>query len=274
MTRNEQIDGDLASHYEAARAEWPDVVIEYDEFAAYVTDRLAEPGSLRQLHTSQLYLACACARRDPAALRAFERTCTPIIHTSLAQLRGLGADADDVAQLVLQKVLVGEDPKIVDYNGSGDLRGWLKAVALRTGLNYLRKRKREIIADDDDIWMALPVTGMAPGLAELRTRYRAHFKAALPQAIAALPPQDRAVLRYHYLDGLNLDQIGKIYGVHRSTASRWVDRACGQLVERVRAALRDGLKVSDLELASIVEMIRSELDLSLTGYFAAAARMT
>ena len=270
MTRNEQ----LTALYEAARAEWPDVAVDYDEFASYVTERLADPADLHSLRTNQLYLACACARRDPAALKAFERSCAPIIYAALAQLRGLGADADDVAQLVLQKVLVGDAPKIVDYNGSGDLRGWLKAVALRTGLNFLRKRKREVVADDDDIWMALPVGGMAPGLAELRTRYRAHFKTALPNAIAALPPQDRAVLRYHYLDGLNLDQIGKLYNVHRSTASRWVERACSQLVEHVRGALRDALGVNDAELASIVEMIRSELDLSLTGYFAAAARMT
>jgi len=270
MTGNEQ----LQACYAAARAEWPDVELDYSEFARHVTERVPEGGDVAGIRTGQLYLACACARRDPAAVRAFERLCMPAIAAALGQLRALGADADDVAQLVLQKVLVGDEPKIVDYNGSGDLRGWVKAVALRTGLNYLRKRKREVVADDDDIWMALPVTGLAPGLAELRTRYRAHFKTALPRAIAALAPQDRALLRYHYLDGLTLDQIGKIHNVHRSTASRWVDRACGQLVDQVRGELRDALRVSDAELDSIVEMIRSELDLSLTGYFVAAARLS
>ena len=264
----------MEAAYAAARAEWTDVELDYSEFARHVGERLADGRDLAEVRTGQLYLACACARGNPAALKAFERTCMPSIAAALSQLRALGADADDVAQLVLQKVLVGDAPKIIDYNGNGELRGWVKAVALRTGLNYLRKRKREVLADDDDIWMALPVAGMAPGLAELRTRYRAHFKTALPRAIAALAPNDRALLRYHYLDGLTLEQIGKIHNVHRSTASRWVERACGQLVDHVRGELRDALAVSDAELDSIVEMIRSELDLSLTGYFAAAARLS
>jgi RNA polymerase sigma-70 factor (ECF subfamily) len=279
---NDQLDAELTRLHVAARAEWPELAIEYADFVRYVTERLPvgvdgvdAVTALRGLQTGQLYLACGCARGEPAAFKAFERMCAPVVALTLSQLRGLGGDADDVAQLVLQKVLVGDgdrSPKIVDYNGTGELRGWLKAVALRSGLNHLRKRKWEVVADEDDIWMAMPVGALAPGLAELRARCQSQFKLAFPRAVASLPPKERALLRYHYLDGLQLEQIGKIYNVHRSTASRWVESACSQLIEHLRGTLRDDLKVTEQELDSILQIIRSEIDLSLTGYFALAAR--
>jgi RNA polymerase sigma-70 factor, ECF subfamily len=131
-----------------------------------------------------------------------------------------------------------------------------------------------VLADDEDMWMALPAGGLAPGLAELRSRYRAHFQHALPTAIAALSPHDRALLRYHYLDGLTFDQIAKIQGVHRTTASRAVERACTELVDHIRRAMRDALRISDAELDSLVALICSQLDVSLTGYFAAMPRLS
>jgi RNA polymerase sigma-70 factor (ECF subfamily) len=270
MTDNHEI---MRAHATAS-AHWTDFTVELEDFVSYVTERVADPGNV--VHANDLYLACGCARGQAAALKAFERERAPVVRAALSGLRGLGADLDDVVQLVLAKVLVAADgpPKLLDYNGSGELRGWLKAVAVRTGLNYLRARKREVLADDEDMWMALPVTGLAPGVAELRTRYRAHFKDALPRALAALSPHDRALLRYHYLDGLTFDQIAKIQGVHRTTASRAVERACAQLVDHIRAAMRDALRISDAELDSLVELVRSGLDLSLTGYFAAVPRLS
>jgi transposase len=37
-------------------------------------------------------------------------------------------------------------------------------------------------------------------------------------------------LRYHHVDGLNIDEIGAIYRVHRVTAFRWLEKAKEQLV--------------------------------------------
>src|SRR5258705_6578768 len=102
MTRNDEI----AALYDAACAEWTDVHVEPSTFVAYVAERVPEGTDLARIRTGLLYLACACVRGDAAAIKAFERTCAPVIAATLAQLRGLGADRDDVAQLVRQKVLV------------------------------------------------------------------------------------------------------------------------------------------------------------------------
>ncbi len=41
--------------------------------------------------------------------------------------------------------------KIAEYGGRGDLRRWVRSVAVRTCLNELRKGKREILVDDDHL---------------------------------------------------------------------------------------------------------------------------
>ena len=109
MTDNQEIADELARLYVIACGEWPDVSLELVDFVSYVTDRLPESRNASQLHTGDLCLACACSRGQTPALKAFVRERAPIIKTALGQLRGLGADTDDVVQLVLQKVLVADD---------------------------------------------------------------------------------------------------------------------------------------------------------------------
>jgi DNA-directed RNA polymerase specialized sigma24 family protein len=38
-------------------------------------------------------------------------------------------------------------------------------------------------------------------------------------AMDAMPPLERAVLRYQVVDGLSIDEIGALYDVHRATAA-------------------------------------------------------
>src|SRR5207247_1489545 len=65
----------LAPHIADARAAWPGICVSDEAFVAFVAERLPEPdddAAVSELSYVDLYLACACARRDPAALDAFE----------------------------------------------------------------------------------------------------------------------------------------------------------------------------------------------------------
>src|SRR5690606_10599806 len=66
-----------------------------------------------------------------------------------------------------------------------------------------------------------------------------------------------------HVDGLNIDEIGAIYRVHRVTAFRWLEKAKEQLVARTLEILRGRLKVTSKELDSVLRMIRSQIHLSL-----------
>jgi RNA polymerase sigma-70 factor (ECF subfamily) len=68
----------------------------------------------------------------------------------------------------------------------------------------------------------------------------------------------------HLLDGASIDRIAAVHSVHRATAARWLERIRERLASGTRRLLQERLRVSRDELASLVRLIDSQLDLSLS----------
>ena len=94
-------------------------------------------------------------------------------------------------------------------------------------------------------------------------RYREDFKAAFEEAFASLDAKSRNLLRQSLLDNLSIDQLGAIYRVHRATAARWLASARDQVLEETRSVLRRRLQIDEREFMSLMNLVRSQLDLSL-----------
>ncbi|HEY1553665.1 MAG TPA: hypothetical protein VGF94_02465 [Kofleriaceae bacterium] len=256
------------------RAAWPDLAVDARhvvEFVArQVTAELAE-AALDGLRPADLYLACACARTMPAALAAFDREYMREVDIALARMRITGARLADIKQLVRQRLFVGggtagaptSPGKISEYGGRGDLRRWVRSVAVRTCLNDLRKGKREVLVDDDHLIAQHAVSADDPEVEYMKRTYAADFKASFAEALGQLGAREQTLLRYHHVDGLNIDEIGAIYRVHRVTAFRWIEKAKDQLVKTTLDLLRARLKLPSAELDSVLRMIRSQIHLSL-----------
>lgn len=234
------------------------------QLPAEETEDVAE--LLAGLRPADLYLACACASADPAAIAAFDRGYMSEVDHALARMRIDGSRLADVKQLVRQRLFVGPSGgsgKISEYAGRGDLRRWVRSVAVRTCLNDLRKGKREVLADDETLIArhAIPVDD--PEVAYMKRTYAEEFRTAFSGALARADAREQTLLRYHHVDGLNIDEIGAIYRVHRVTAFRWLERAKEHLVRATLDELRQRLKLSPRELQSVLRMIRSQVHLSL-----------
>ncbi|MFC1610733.1 transcriptional regulator, partial [Myxococcota bacterium] len=80
---------------------------------------------------------------------------------------------------------------------------------------------------------------------------------------ASLSAKDRNLLRQSLLDGLSIDQLGAIYRVHRATAARWLAGARERVLKETLSALRQRLKIDEAEFKSLINLVRSQLDLSL-----------
>jgi len=173
---------------------------------------------------------------------------------------------DDARQLVREQLLSPRPDGrrgIESYSGRGSLRGWLKVTVTRRLLRVLRRDRREVPISADELFDAISSETDGPELVHLKDRYRDAFKRAFEDAIGGLTPQERNLLRYQFVDGLGSHEIGAVYGVHRATASRWLVLARESLLERTRASLRAELGVASSEIDSIVELVRSRIDLSL-----------
>lgn len=256
------------------RAAWPDLNVDAVEVVAFVarqvTSDLAD-AVLDGLRPADLYLACGCAKQLPQAIAAFDRDYIREVEIALARMRIAPARVADVKQLVRQRLFVGggtagvptSPGKIAEYGGRGDLRRWVRSVAVRTCLNDLRKGKREILVDDDHLIAQHAIAADDPEIEYMKRTYSSDFKAAFSEALRGLGAREQTLLRYHHVDGLNIDEIGAIYRVHRVTAFRWLEKAKEQLVRTTLDLLRAKLKLPAEELDSVLRMIRSQIHLSL-----------
>ncbi|MEO8699608.1 MAG: sigma-70 family RNA polymerase sigma factor [Kofleriaceae bacterium] len=212
-------------------------------------------------HLDEVRLATAAARGDPAALRELDRLISIEADAAARRIDRTPAFADEVRQALRVRLLVaeGERVRIAEYAGRGPLRGWLGVAALRVALNLKRGAQpasteilAELVSGEDD-----------PELAHLKTLYRAEFREALEAALLALPERQRAVLRLSYVDGLKLVALARLYGVHETTAARWVAKAAADVAEAARARLTARLALSSSSLESVARMVLSNLDFSI-----------
>jgi RNA polymerase sigma-70 factor (ECF subfamily) len=103
----------------------------------------------------------------------------------------------------------------------------------------------------------------------LKTHYREQFRAAFAVALAELAPRDRTLLRQHYLLGLGIGEIATMYGVHRGTSARWLERCTRVLLSATRRTLATQLRVDRTDVDSILRLVRSRLEVSIRAALAA-----
>jgi RNA polymerase sigma-70 factor (ECF subfamily) len=256
------------------RAAWPAFAVDARDVVEFIarqaTAELAD-AALDGLRPADLYLACACARQVPGAIAAFDRDYMREVDVALTRMRIGPPRLHDVKQLVRQRLFVGGGTagqpaapgKIAEYGGRGDLRRWVRSVAVRTCLNDLRKGRREILVDDEQLIAQHAIAPDDPEIEYMKRTYAHEFRAAFGEALGQLGARDQTLLRYHHVDGLNIDEIGAIYRIHRVTAFRWIEKAKELLARSTLEILRGRLQLPASELDSVLRMIRSQIHLSL-----------
>lgn len=261
----------LREMLQRARAQWPDVHLSDEELVRHLADRLVAEASsellaaLRAIHPEDLYLACACATDDPRAIAAFEQQYLPAAGDAASRIDRSPEFVAEVKQQTRCRLLLAEGtgPKrISTYRGTGRLRSWVQVAATRTALE-LRRRARPEEAHDDETLAHCAEWNDDPELGHVRVLYREEFVAAFKGALAGLNNRQRNILRMYLLDGLNIDQIGGVYRVHRATVARWIARAREDLLDKTRQSMVDKLRISDGEFQSLMGAVRSHIDLSL-----------
>lgn len=212
------------------------------------------------LHDADLRLAQACAGGDADAIARFDSAFGPLIHRAA---RRFGNDdfAAEVTQLVRRRLLVAEDapPRLAEYRGQGPLAGFLQAVTVRLALNLQKASGRLTSALGDEALLDTPAGGDDPELAVIKQRYRAEFKDAFAAAMAGLEDDARNALRLHYLDGLTLADLGRLYGWSAPTASRRLTAAREAVLATTRRLLGERLALSPAEVDSVLRLIESRL---------------
>jgi RNA polymerase sigma-70 factor (ECF subfamily) len=256
--------------YEDAGRLWPSVALPFEVFDAHVA-RVGYISSDAGACAADLFLACACGSGDGRAMAILEENYLRPARGSLQRLDPRPEFIDDVMQELRTKLLVGDNPRIMDYEGRGPLLAWIRVAATRTAIDLLRATKPAvgIEAQSGDV---LSQADLGPEVRMLRDAYQDAFKEALSATLRDLSSKDRNLLRRHLIDNLTLEEIATPYGVHLATVARRLATLREEIAESVRQRLasrhRDAGGSTSLE--SLAYAIRSEVHLSLATLLASA----
>lgn len=247
-----------------ARAQWAELEVDEGAFLA----ALAELPDLDEARIPDLLLAFAATAGDPRAIAAFDRLYTPVVRQTARRIDRSSAFVDEVEQRIRIRFLVGEGsvgPRLAQYDGRGPLKNWVIGATLWLAKDMKRAEGKPDSASDDELDLsALPAGSIAARRSGLGRKDRAMVGAALASALDALEPRDRTVLRMYFVDGLSLDGIGQLYGVNRSTVSRWLSRSRAVLLERVLDHARRHLGLKEVALKSMVRSLEDDFELGLS----------
>jgi RNA polymerase sigma-70 factor (ECF subfamily) len=257
------------SAYEIGRAAWPDVTLDEAVFVRRSADLDIPPDQVAR-RAGDLYLAWACAQRDPAALAHFDRHHLGRIDIYVARW-GLSNDSvDELRQQLRIRLLVGDPPRIGQYSGRGPLCAWVRTCAVRLGVQLVSDA--ESLAQDVGAVDALVGESAGPEISALRNRYGAAFIAALERSLSSLESREKTILRMHFVDNLNIDAIGRIYRVHRATIARWIVAVRKRVLLNLWTELKADLPATQSECQSILSAVKHDLDINLMGVLCASAQ--
>jgi RNA polymerase sigma-70 factor (ECF subfamily) len=260
------------SGFERGGQSWPAVKLEYERFCEHLT-RLGYTADTLPEHVEAVYVCAAGELGEDAACRAIEGRHFAALRAAIARVDGRKDVVDEVLQLLRVLLFAGEAPKIGSYTGRGPLDRWLRTAAMRIAFRQKKPQRRlssslaAMLADGPDIAAAPTFISRREDGAEqpFKTLYVRAFERALEESFRALQSRERAVLRLHFAEGMNIDEIGRVYAVHRATVARWIAGYREGLARSVRERLEGQFgQLTREEFDSLFGLVYGQLDVSVT----------
>ncbi len=258
----------LAGAISIARAAHPTIELDAEAFASYLGEKVGRTSdvlrTLAELRPADLALAFACARGDREAMEILDREVIRPAARVTSRIDAAPAFIDEIRQRLRERLLLSEGgarPRIGEYSGRGSLQAWTNVTAMRLALNLKAVPTREVPLDLE----ALDPSGDTTMESRVaRGRHGPELVAAFTEAAGMLSAEERLLLRYHFADGLNFEQIAPLFHTHRSTISRKVAAARKKLLEGTRRALRSRLGADTTEVSSLLKLAHGRLDVEIT----------
>ena len=135
------------------------------------------------------------------------------------RITGREEDAEDA----LQEAFISAFRNLDSYRGDAAFGAWLKRIVVNKAINVLKKKRHEIIPEDEEWDVAED---------ELVAEYKEELTVErVKKAIEQLPDGYRSVLTLYLLEGYDHEEIGEILSISESTSKSQLNRAKNKLRE-------------------------------------------
>jgi len=259
-------DSSLREAWRAGQQRWPGLGLGFEAFASHVAALRADGDAPTDqdlaCHGGDIFLAAACLANEGRALAALERDFLaplPRIVRAIDPSPGFGTE---VTQSLRERLLCQPELRLRQYSGVGSLAGWLRVAARRLAVD-LKRRDGTSLRQMAQLETALTSSQRDPEWELVHRRFRQPLERAMRAALDALGARDRMVLRLYLIRGENIGAIGRMYGVHRATAARWIVAAQRAIIDAVTIRLQDELGFSARECQSLARDLKSDLSFTL-----------
>jgi RNA polymerase sigma-70 factor len=218
------------------------------------------------LHTGDLYLSVACAKRTNLAWDRFALLYEAFIGKVARTASLTNEAAQTLAEGIAGHLFLPDASgcsRIGSYEGRSSLAAWLSAV-----INNAAMKEQSLSNRFDQLESTHDVTDPA-GLrrsidAVLRTSsYASLVLDSLAVAGESLTDQERLILVLRYEDGLQGNEIAVILGVHPATVTRRLRHVCCKLRGKTLSTLESRHQLSQIEIKECVDEIRDNPDYSI-----------
>ncbi len=252
---------DFAAHVQGVVAALPGVP------AAETPDSRAWLSSFALLHHEDLFLAFACSRGDRIAWEYFADDYLPVLQRYAVQACRNLHESEDLAQELVARLMEGGE-KLAGFNGRASLAGWLRVAVSHAAIDRFRRERRRVPLDEMDEARREASCGAARQSGEnpaerLDARWGAVLSQVLADEIRRLPARDRLLLGLYYLEEVPLKTIGRQFGVHEATASRWLEGLRREIRRRIERELRNRHGLRPKEIRSLWHWVSENEGLSL-----------
>jgi RNA polymerase sigma-70 factor, ECF subfamily len=187
-------------------------------------------------HPEDAALVRKAQQGDMDAFEGLVRKYQQRVYALCRRLTGAHQSADDLAQETFIKAYFA----LARFDAEWPLYPWLRRIALNTGLNYLKSRRRERPLDEAALGpRRMPFSPPADGPEERLER--AEFEARFERAVASLPSDQRSVFVLRFHEGLSYDEISRALDVPVGTVMSRLNRARQRLKDLLADSLAGGV---------------------------------
>ncbi len=161
--------------------------------------------------------------RSPAAFERLYRQYLQPVYRYLYLKTGSQVEAEDLTSQVFLSALGG----LNNYRHKGYFSAWLFSLARRKAADYYRSRQRQVSLEADRIDPPAPEADLMAGLIHQEDMQ------SLGRLVAALPEEERELVRLRFAAGLGFEEIAAVLGKKSSA----VKMALYRLLERMEKQL-------------------------------------
>jgi RNA polymerase sigma-70 factor (ECF subfamily) len=183
-------------------------------------------------HPEDAALVRKAQQGDMDAFESLVRKYQQRVYALCRRLTGAHQSADDLAQETFIKAYYA----LERFDTQWPLYPWLRRIALNTGLNYLKARKRERPLLEGTLGARrMPFT--APADSPEEQLERAEFEARFERAVASLPADQRSVFVLRFHESMSYEEISRTLDLPIGTVMSRLNRAR----QRLKSLLADSL---------------------------------